>query len=176
VPYSTIESPEPYEAAERIEAVVTLMILQLRSDNRGFSLMGMILLTIIISGLSGTAYILLEPSFTSNRFKRSEEKMNQINSAINVYKTHHSGTAPAVHDHLVTPVAPPCSVNTDPASSFYRSLQGWCGPYIDQVIAENANDFKTDEWGTAFQYDGVTLRSCGPNKTCGDTDDLTVSL
>jgi len=51
---------------------------------------------------------------------------------------------------------------------------GWRGPYIDASIS----DWNKDAWGSSFVYSSSarTLVSCGENKICGDSDDITVNF
>lgn len=51
---------------------------------------------------------------------------------------------------------------------------GWNGPYVDSTVA----GWDKDGWGTAYQYNATTrmIRSCGPDLTCGNADDLVVSF
>lgn len=50
--------------------------------------------------------------------------------------------------------------------------RGWRGPYISTSDA----NWDKDSWGTTITYTSATrtLRSCGPDKTCGNADDLTL--
>ena len=41
----------------------------------------------------------------------------------------------------------------------------WDGPYIDPGITQNLTGFKTDEWGSAYTYNGVTISSTGSGTT-----------
>ena len=52
--------------------------------------------------------------------------------------------------------------------------KGWRGPYIS-TLEPNWNK---DAWGIALVYSSVTrsLKSCGPNKVCGDADDITLNF
>ena len=51
---------------------------------------------------------------------------------------------------------------------------GWNGPYVDIRVA----DWDFDAWGRSYQYTSATrtIRSCGPNGTCGDADDISITF
>ena len=103
-----------------------------------------------------------------------------LRAAINAYVLNHggaSGTNPPTLSSLVTTDGVACTTDNTAAHSTYLTLQGWCGPYIDQIFTQALNDYETDGWGTLFQYNNSTavIKSCGPNRTCGDSDDISFS-
>ena len=68
-------------------------------------------------------------------------------------------------------------LGTKPAAlSVYDPLvkRGWRGPYVDTTNSS----WNRDAWGTTFSYDSAarTIKSCGPDTTCGNADDITVSF
>ncbi len=50
---------------------------------------------------------------------------------------------------------------------------GWNGPYLDGTVS----DWNRDAWGTTLSLDTTNrlVRSCGPDLSCGNADDLTVT-
>jgi prepilin-type N-terminal cleavage/methylation domain-containing protein len=52
--------------------------------------------------------------------------------------------------------------------------RGWRGPYVDNTAAS----WNKDAWGTDFNYNSTvrTIKSCGPDLTCGNSDDISVSF
>jgi hypothetical protein len=143
--------------------------------------MGMIsvITVILFTALAGTVVFgLIAPNLKVASTDETFKKMEAIKTAITLYRSHHSTTPPASLTDLVQTVGPPCDADTNPASPTYKTLQGWCGPYLDQPMAQNTDDYKTDGWGTAFVYDpgALTLQSCGPDQSCGGADDITLGL
>ncbi|HDM08713.1 MAG TPA: hypothetical protein ENF97_01140, partial [Candidatus Omnitrophica bacterium] len=61
----------------------------------------------------------------------------------------------------------------------YRRSQ-WNGPYIQDKYDDNG--YTRDAWNTAYRYNytagstSCTLRSCGPDRTCGNSDDITITV
>lgn len=106
-------------------------------------------------------------------------RFDKIRAAASRYRADGNGTPPTLDALTTAPSgAAACAPDTVPGSSTFRQLRGWCGPYLDRDPA-GADQLKRDGWRTALQYNGLTgttLRSCGPNRVCGDTDDITTTL
>lgn len=103
------------------------------------------------------------------------QRVDKIRAAIDSYRAD-VGSSPSSLDALTS--APSgsstCSPDTNPSSSTYRKLRGWCGPYLERDPA-GSDLQKRDGWGTLLQYNGTSLVSCGPNRSCGDGDDITIT-
>ena len=159
---------------------MTLPYLSKKSASRGFGVVG-VMLTILLIALAVVGVIqLINPALMTRNGRLTIDRMEAIKSAVAKYKANHSGTTyPTSLDHLVsTDGGAACSLDNASASATYKTLQGWCGPYIDVAFGENSAEFKTDGWGTLFSWTSGTgtLKSCGSNLTCGDSDDITYSL
>ena len=133
-----------------------------------------LMMVILFVAMSATTVVLVIKTSTSEA-SLTEKKGKALRTAINAYKLNHGAalTAPPALTSLVTTDGVACTFDNTPASGTYLKLQGWCGPYMDQPISENANDYRTDGWGTTFTYVADVVRSCGPDRTCGNADDLT---
>ncbi len=127
--------------------------------------------------------VMLGPMIGTAQSRETTEKALALRTALQAYKLSHGGktvgTYPADFNHLLTNLGEPaCDVDNNPADvDTYLTLQGWCGPYVDQVFQNLPNDFKTDGWGTLFLFDQPSgnLTSCGPDRICGGAgaaDDL----
>ena len=132
---------------------------------------------LVILALSLSAVMVLSlapPSILTGRTLQTELRLRDLENAIAKYYMDHGGFYPVMLDLLQLDESIPCELDNDPSNSTYLQLQGWCGPYLDPVFADDANDFQTDGWGTLFNYDPVTgkVKSCGPDLTCGNGDDL----
>jgi type II secretory pathway pseudopilin PulG len=146
----------------------------IRANNeKGFSFLTVLVVVLMLSMLTGSLFLLTGPAQSVGQSDVTFQRVDVLQSALRLYKVHHANTAPATLDALVTLTGAACTMNTTVGSPGYRKLQGWCGPYVNVVFTQDSNQFKTDGWGTLFQYDTVTLRSCGPDRTCGNADDLT---
>gem|GEM_PF-5322463 len=133
------------------------------------------MLVILAISLSSVMVLsLAPPSVLTARTLVTRQRLTDLKSAIQKYYGDHGGFYPVLLDLLQLDEGIPCELDNDSGSSTYLQLQGWCGPYLDSVFAEDSNDFQTDGWGTAFDYDPVSgsVKSCGPDRTCGNGDDL----
>lgn len=144
---------------------------------KGLSFLVVVLLVVVMSIAVTSVFFTLKPALQTGQANVTIEKMEKIKEALIKYRSHHNGAAPVLPqglDRLVSQGSEPdCSIDTNPASGTYKLMANWCGPYLVSTFQQDPNEFKTDGWGTFFQYDTVTLTSCGPNRTCGDGDDLT---
>ncbi len=145
----------------------------LQKQPSGFTLIEILMVVLLVSIVSAVAI----PQFIDFRkdakIAVSQEKLNSIRLSITgdarTQRTgyiSHMGALPANLTDLTTKGT---KIDFDPISK-----TGWNGPYIDSSVT----DWNLDAWGTALQYSSTNrnIKSCGPNKTCGDSDDLTVTF
>jgi len=150
-----------------------VMIFRSHFKRAGFSLISVM---ISLMALTVTTSLFLLNSTSQNSQQElliTTERIKNLAVAIADYKENNS-IAPTNLDQLVTKSVADadCDVDTDTASPTYRQMSGWCGPYLKITFAEDGESFKIDGWGTLFQHTSAYVRSCGPNKTCGDGDDI----
>jgi hypothetical protein len=115
--------------------------------------------------------LLTEPQNTVTAVAATQRQLDTVSAAIARYKAD-TGAAPPNLNALVTRTGANCAPDLDPSSPTFRALRGWCGPYLEQAIGDL---FQRDGWGQVLQFDGTVLKSCGPNRTCGDGDDIAVT-
>lgn len=143
----------------------------------GFATIAVILLVFFTSITALLGFATKQSQQDLYALKISNERRAVLLAAIARYKTHHAGSPPAALADLVSTTGAACAADADDTHGvLYRTLQGWCGPYVDRAFTGGALNYQTDGWGTLFSYDAVTLKSCGPNKTCGNGDDLSDSI
>ena len=145
----------------------------LSSSNQGFSFLSVLFLLVILSATVTVGYMSLPPVQRENQSALTFKRMEEVRAAIIAYQQHHSGSSPATLNALVTATGPACSAITTPSDPNYKSLTGWCGPYLIQNIG---GTLFNDGWGTPLELSASTLTSCGPNRTCGDSDDVALGL
>jgi hypothetical protein len=146
----------------------------------GFGVVG-VMLTILLVALAVVGVIqLVNPALMTRNGRMTIDRMEVIKAAVIKYKANHGGsTYPTSLDYLVsTDGGAACALDNTTTNTTYKTLQGWCGPYIDVAFGENSAEFKTDGWGTTFSWTSGTgtLKSCGSNRTCGDSDDITYTI
>jgi len=145
----------------------------LRDYESGFTFVGVLLLVMALALFVSALFLAIPPSESTRQVQLTMLRADLLQGAIRKYKLQNANSAPASLSNLVISTGTPCTVDTNSTHSTYRSLQGWCGPYLDLPIASAPNEFQTDGWGVLFSYNGINLISCGPNRVCGDSDDLT---
>jgi len=147
----------------------------------GVGLIGVVFM-ILFLGITATGVMMvLVPSRATQQNRETLDKINLIQTAIKKYVLNHGGAGgsnPANLTALVTSDGTgACLVDNNQANvATYLSLQGWCGPYLDQIFQNNLNDYETDGWGTLMQYSAgppYVLKSCGPDRVCPTADDIT---
>lgn len=147
---------------------------------KGFSFLSLIMVIMVV-GIGLSALIVnVKPDIETSQTAKTLKKLENIKNGIDVYRTHHGGSPPNLSSGLDVLVnqgsESGCTVDVDTSSATYKQFLNWCGPYLDRILLENSDDFKTDEWGTLIEYDSVRIRSCGPNRICSDADDLFLDL
>lgn len=101
------------------------------------------------------------------------QRMDTVKAAIDRYRLDGNSGPPNLN--ALTTSTGTCAPDTNPASVNFRKLRGWCGPYLPRESA-GSDLLIRDGWNSILQYNGTTLVSCGPNRVCGDGDDITVTL
>jgi hypothetical protein len=141
-------------------------------DQRGLGMLSVVFLLIALSATVGVSLVMLQPEISGDAAARTSAQLATVSAAIVQYRNY-AGAGPASLDALVTaPSGMSCAPDTNSGSATFRQLRGWCGPYLDQEIQDS---YRRDGWGAVLQFDGTQLTSCGPNRSCGDGDDVSVT-
>lgn len=121
------------------------------------------------------------------RLYRTKKQMTYLQIAVQDYRTNNTTSSLANFDDLVTQPGTLSSCFLQYVST-YTTMQyprGWCGPYIDtSLFLGSSTAYKEDAWGTNFSLGAAlssgtyiyTIKSCGENSSCGDTDDVTLAF
>jgi type II secretory pathway pseudopilin PulG len=115
----------------------------------------------------------------------TRDKMNAIKNAIvgdarfvaagkyskQGYEAHCLAPPTTLTDLTTQPGAGTCASAYDPFTK-----RGWRGPYISTTDST----YNVDGWGTTVQYfvagpPARTIRSCGADTVCGNSDDITIT-
>lgn len=144
-----------------------------KTQPSGFTLIEILMVVLLVSIVSAFAI----PQFIDFRkdakIAVTQDRLNSFRLAITgdarTQRTGYISHMGAIPSNLTDLTTKGTKVDYDPISK-----TGWNGPYVDSTVT----DWNLDAWGTALVYSssGRSIKSCGPNKTCGDSDDLTVTF
>lgn len=160
--------------AAEMQMILLFHIKEKSMRQSGLGMISVVLMLLVVSVTLTISFSLLEPQTRVGSVDETIQKMEKIRTAIVRYRTD-GGSNPTNLDRLISQSGSTCSPDTNPSSSTFRQLRGWCGPYLSAEFT-SGDLHKRDGWGSLFAYDGINLRSCGPNRTCGDSDDILLAL
>jgi len=153
---------------------MTCQLLSRMGSQSGFGLLQTVMILLSFTALVLVSVSMMDPITKLAAANATNVRLDALKAAINAYRAH-IGDNPPNLDALVTATGAACAPDTNPSSPTFRSLRGWCGPYIDREF-QGSDQFKRDGWGALLQYNGNTIVSCGANRTCGDGDDISITL
>ena len=140
------------------------------------SFISVLIVLVILSITVATGYLAISPAILGQKAEVSITRMEVLREGILRYKSNNAGALPATLDVLVVPQSPACTADNNSTSATFQSLKGWCGPYVDQTVQQAVDEFKQDGWGTFIEYTPTTLKSCGPDRVCGNGDDIVLTI
>jgi hypothetical protein len=143
-------------------------------NQSGKGMLTEVLMLLLVTITLGVSVSLLDSQEKTGDAGDSLKRREVIKVAIGKHKAD-SGSNPTNLDLLVSNQTGSCSPDVNTASPTFRTLRGWCGPYLSLEFTQG-DLHKRDSWGSLFSYDGINLRSCGPNRSCGDSDDIVLAL
>lgn len=153
--------------------MTSLSISEASNRQKGFSFLSLVVATLALSLTLSLCLVAVQPIVERDRTQDTMKRMEQLRYAVKEYRRQNGGSGPATLEGLVQSNGTDCTVSSDVDN---RQLQGWCGPYIDQVFQEGQNAFRMDAWGREVQLDSTRLLSCGANGSCGDGDDIAIEI
>ncbi len=145
---------------------------------RGFTLIELVLVIVIISVLAAVAVNMMNQPVDEERFNATTAEINNIKTAIignpslisNQTRTSFGyvgdmGNLPQNLDDLVNKGSQPdFTINAATGIGM-----GWNGPYLSQEFSEETDGYKRDAWGTEYKYDqsSGTIISAGSDRSFG---------
>lgn len=141
-------------------------------NQRGFGFFGMLVLVIVLTSLGAIVMVSMKTVTSNQAMQETLKKMERLQTACVRYKAD-VGSNPTALADLVTKPGAVAACSQDVTNG---KIKDWCGPYVEQIISNDATDYTVDGWGTTFSFTGgatVTITSYGPNKALGGGDDIT---
>ncbi len=128
-------------------------------ENRGYTLIELILVIVIIGILASIAVQSLKSSDENQRFKRTVDEMEMLARAVVGDDRLVSGGIRTDFGYMgdVGSLPP----NLDALVANPGGYATWNGPYIRSDFIENSEDYKRDAWNDPYTYGGLTISSTG---------------
>ncbi len=130
----------------------------------GFSLIELTIVIVVIGIMATIVMQSMAPLVEDSRRTKTEREMKMLAEAI-------VGNASITTDGKRSDFGYVGDFGAFPTNlqALYQNPGGyatWDGPYIDPGFAQDSTGFKTDEWGTLYQYSGgITITSIGSGST-----------
>lgn len=147
--------------------------------NAGFTIVELLMVILLVSILSAVALPQFIDFRTDAKIAVTKEKLNAFKLALLGDARQVVNGQPTSPGFIKNLGSPPSSLNDlvaigSQASYDPFSKRGWNGPYLDS----SESSWNLDGWGTALVYNSVSrsITSCGPDKTCGNADDISINF
>lgn len=126
-------------------------------DRRGFTLIELVIVIVVLGVLSAVAVKKMQPSIDTARYEQTKKELDELAFAIVGNPGLYANGARADFGYVgdVGSLPP----NLDALVTNPGGYATWDGPYMSSNFG--ATDFKTDGWGTAYILTGMIVRSTG---------------
>lgn len=140
------------------------MIRSAVQSERGFSLVELLVVIVVIGILAGAAMQSMDVAIKDARQIKTERELEMLAKAIVGDPSVTNGTARSDFGYVGDIGAFPSNLQ-----ALYQNPGGystWDGPYVPPEFSQDSTGFKTDEWGTLYSYSGgLTISSTGSGAT-----------
>lgn len=133
-------------------------------NNSGFSLIELVIILIVVSILGAMSMQSMTAVMTDAKQIKTGQEMNMLANAIVGNPDITTGSKRSDFGYVGDIGAFPPDI--DALKSNPASYATWDGPYITSGFTEDSDGYKTDEWGSAYNYSGgLTVTSTGSGST-----------
>jgi prepilin-type N-terminal cleavage/methylation domain-containing protein len=126
---------------------------------KGFTLIELVLVIVIVGLLATTALRTGGALYETAKVEKTRQEMDALAVAIAGNATLDNNGVRADFGYIGDVGALP--PNLDALYTNPGGYATWSGPYTSNRFTQTAADFKTDAWGAAYTYAGVTISSSG---------------
>ncbi len=147
-------------------------------SEQGMGLLGAVMMISLILLGTYTSFVVIQSQSSISEVKSTAQNAKLLLRAIQHYQSSHAGSVPTLLESLyLKNDEENCSLGIDVSNNASPMLQGWCGPYLQESFEGYPEDL-FDGWGSRFNWSSAssTLTSCGPDRTCRNSDDLEFKL
>jgi prepilin-type N-terminal cleavage/methylation domain-containing protein len=146
---------------------------------RGFTLIEITMCIVLVAILSTVAFTQYIDFAKDAKLGVTASRMNELRMAI-VGDARQTAAGQYTNSGFINQVGQvPTSLTDLVSQGSYQTYDpyakvGWRGPYVSTL----ETNWQKDAWGTLFQYSAIgrTITSCGPDRTCGTSDDIIVNF
>lgn len=136
------------------------MHMKRHGDQRGFTLIEVLMTIVIIGILAAVAMRSVQSSIDSSRIRETQAEMDELIAAIAGNPDLYNNGLRSDFGYVGDIGAVPTSL--DNLISNPGGYVTWKGPYVSRRFAQDAQGFKKDAWGNDYTFtDGITLASTG---------------
>lgn len=157
-------------------------MLGLKKQDHGFTMVEMLMTISLIAVLSGVATVQFIDYRKEAKTAVTNKKLGELREAINGNPELIANGQYVKPGFIVDTGTVPTALSDLASQGSFSSFdmyekRGWRGPYVNTNPGGDTT-WSQDAWGTAFSYGASSriIRSCGDDKTCATSDDLTISF
>ena len=129
---------------------------------KGFTLIELVMVIIIMGIVSSIAIQKIAPVADSFKFEETRNEMNRLAEAIVGNPELQNNGVRSSFGYVGDVGALPPNLDALYTNPGYAT---WSGPYIENAFAQKPDDFKKDAWQSDYIYSGITISSIGSGET-----------
>ena len=165
-----------------------LPINKTKKDNRKGSILILMTCIILIAAIYiTTALFDVRGTVDQERIQQTQSQIDVLKNAVIDYRRNNPTIPLSNYAALVSKpgTMSSCNLSYNGTLTTMQVPSGWCGPYLDTSnFLATTSAYQVDGWNTGFQLSSTgsagsylyTIKSCGPDTVCNNSDDLTLGF